>query len=348
MSNLRILGIIIGIVGLLLSFRIFRGPRWNRFNFLFFALFSLVLMAVSIDPNLVNIVRGMMALEHAERGRLIALLISSNIVLWFLIFYLKNSLDSQRFQFDRLVRALGEEKFQGAIKNHQFKEVKIAILIPAYNESENLRELLPKIPDKINGERLGVLVVDDGSDDATSSTASQAGVCVVKNLINRGGGAALRLGYDILKRSGVEICVTMDADGQHRPEEIVKLVSPIIRNQYDLVIGSRILGHREKDSLFRLIGIYSFSFIINALLGIKITDPSSGFRAFRMDTVRSIHLNEDQYHTSELIINATKNRVRMGEVPITIMKRKYGKSKKGVDWKYGLRFAKIVITTWWR
>jgi glycosyltransferase involved in cell wall biosynthesis len=140
----------------------------------------------------------------------------------------------------------------------------------------------------------------------------------------------------------------MDADGQHQPEEIEKLVLPILNDQYDFVIGSRILGKREKDSLLRFIGVLAFGKVVSLLLGEKITDPSSGFRAFRMEAMASINLYEDQYHTSELIIEAVKKGIRIGETPITIFKRKYGKSKKGADSRYGLHFARTIIKTWWR
>jgi hypothetical protein len=140
----------------------------------------------------------------------------------------------------------------------------------------------------------------------------------------------------------------MDADGQHQPEEIEKLVLPILNDQNEFVIGSRILGSREKDSLFRVIGVYFFGLLISFLLGKRITDPSSGFRAFKMEAMAPIELYEDQYHTSELIIEAVKKGIRIGEVPITILKRKHGKSKKGRDWIYGFHFARIIIKTWWR
>jgi len=196
---------------------------------------------------------------------------------------------------------------------------------------------------------VGVLIVDDGSEDDTYFVAEKTdGVIVVKNLVNRGGGAALRLGYDILKKSKGHICVTMDADGQHLPEDIEKLVSPVLNDQYDIVIGSRIRGKREKDSLLRITGVYIFSLIISLLLGKKITDPSSGFRAFKISTIDAIQLSEDQYHTSELIIDAVKKGLRIGEIPITIIKRKYGRSKKGKEWIYAINFARAIIKTWWR
>ena len=348
MSTLRIFGCLVGIIGLLTTFFVFRGARWNKSNFILLGLLNVSLITISLNPNILNVLRDSLSLQTAYRGRIIALLIVSNIFLLFYIFFSKLKIDNFHLQFDRLVRSLGRKELDQNVE--LLKCIQPAmILIPAFNEEENLKTLLPMIPKQIEGVDIGVLVVDDGSDDGTYSAAvAMQGICVVKNLINRGGGAALRLGYDILQKAGVKYCVTMDADGQHRPDEIKNVLLPIIENQYDCVIGSRILGNREKSKWLRIVGVYFFGRIVSALLGKKITDPSSGFRAFRMAAMASIQLHEDQYHTSELIIEAVKKGLRIGEVPITILRRKYGKSKKGKDLAYGFHFARIILKTWWR
>jgi glycosyltransferase involved in cell wall biosynthesis len=304
-------------------------------------------MVISIYPGIMNVLPEILSLQEVQRGRILAILICSNIALWFLVIYLRMALMGQRLQFDNLVRAVGAEKSQKDLHD-SLTGSKIVVLIPAYNEAENLQKLLPRIPNEVEGEKLGVLVVDDGSDDSTYVTCREQRVPAIRNPIQRGGGAALRLGYDVLRTAGVQICITMDADGQHNPEEIGKLISPILDNRGDIVIGSRILGSREKDSPLRLFGVYFFSFIINRLLGTKITDPSSGFRAFKMNVLKSIYLYEDQYHTSELIINAAKEGKKIYEVPITIYRRRFGESKKGKNWQYGFHFAKTIISSWWR
>ncbi len=344
MSNLRLIGLLIGIVGLVATFLFYRGPKWKRWNFVFLSFFNLSLIAVTVNPNVVNFLRDLLSLQAYQYGRILALLIISNIILVFFSLYSVSKVENFRLQFDKLVRKLGSGHLETG--SEIFKS--IMILIPAYNEADNLKYLLPKIPQSINGMGVGVLVVDDGSDDNTKEIVQNYGHQVVSNVINRGGGAALRLGYDILRNSGAGICVTMDADGQHRPEEIEKLVSPIIDDEYDVVIGSRVLGTREKDSPIRAAGVHIFGAIISSLLGKRMTDPSSGFRAFKMDRIKDIDLREDQYHTSELIIEAVKKGLRVKEVPITILKRKYGKSKKGRNLKYGFYFAKTIIKAWWR
>ena len=348
MSNLRLIGLLIGFIGLFATFIIYRGPRWNRSNFILLMFFNLSLVTVCINPNVLNALRDALALHEAYRGRIIALLIISNLFLLFYIFFTKLKVENIHLQFDKLVRSLGSREIAQNI--YLLDHIKpIMVLIPAYNEAENLKELLPEIPKQIEGIEVGILVVDDGSEDETYATATGTkNVCAVKNLINRGGGAALRLGYDIIKKEGARYCVTMDADGQHRPEEIKQLIAPLIKDQYDCVVGSRILGAREKGSWLRITGVYIFGNLISILLGKKITDPSSGFRAFKMEAMAPIKLHEDQYHTSELIIEAVKKGLRIGEVPITILKRKYGKSKKGKDLAYGFHFARIIFKIWWR
>ena len=348
MSNLRIIGIIIGILGLLSTFMIYRGPNWKRSNFALFTFFNLCLIAVSVNPDILNSVRDILSLQETSRGRILALLVLSNIFLLFYSLFEKTKIENLKIQFDRLVRYIGVKDLDDKI--FMADKIKpLTVIIPAYNEAENLKELLPRITKNISGIEVGVIIIDDGSEDETSSIADGLeNIFVLKNPINRGGGAALRLGYDIIKTAGGEYCVTMDADGQHRPEEIESLIRPLINDQFDFVIGSRILGKREQDSFLRFIGVILFGRLVSLLLGKKITDPSSGFRAFRMSALSSINLYEDQYHTSELIIEAVKKGLRIGEMPITILKRRFGKSKKGNNWAYGFHFAKIIIKTWWR
>jgi hypothetical protein len=140
----------------------------------------------------------------------------------------------------------------------------------------------------------------------------------------------------------------MDADGQHIPLEIPDLVAPVFNDEVDFVIGSRVLGKREKDSFIRYIGIHVFNMLIRLLTHVKVTDCSNGFRAFRTSELARVLLRQDQFHTSELIIDAAKKRIRIGEVPVTVKRRLSGESKKGKNWRYGLSFFRTVLRTWWR
>jgi GT2 family glycosyltransferase len=346
-SGLRIAGLIIGLLGLYVTFTIYRGPRWKRKNFLFFGLFSVCLITVSVNPDVLNLAAEMLKLEQKQRGRILALLIGSNIILWFLFLYSNTKLDEYGYQFDLLIRKLGREEIEDLFKK-EIADKEIMVIIPAYNEAENLKELLKRIPSKIKGRNVGVLVVDDGSSDNTKEVVIQAGDLVAQNKINRGQGAASRLGYDVLVRNNVQIGVTMDADNQQMPEEIEKLVEPVLNNEYDLVIGSRVLGTTYKNTMLRSMGVLFFTRIINLATGLKLTDCSSGFKAFNVSKMSKLNLREAQFQSTEVILEAAKKGLRIGEVPMTVLERKYGTSKKGTNLKYGLFFAKTILKSWWR
>lgn len=346
MSELRILGLCVGIFGIIFTLLYFRGIRWKRNNFILFFLFNTVLIVTSLEPDIINIFRDMLALKSSERGRILSLLIISVIFLIFMVFYLKSKLDSYLFQFDKLIRTLGKQLASSKKMKDRIKP--IMILIPAYNEAENLKELVPKLPTKIGNREIGILIVDDGSNDGAGNLDETFGCIVIRNIINRGQGAALKLGHDILLDHSVNICVTMDADNQHRPEDIPQLLKPLSNKESDIVIGSRVLGKSMSKSKVRYSGLKLFNFIISCLLKEKISDCSSGFRAFRTEVIKGINLRESQYQSAELIIEAVKKGYRIKEVPVMILGRKYGKTKKGTNFRYGLNFAKVIFKTWWR
>jgi hypothetical protein len=347
MSNLRLIGLILGVLGFLFTFFQYRGAKWNRLNFIIFNLFNFGLIIICINPEFANFLRDMLSLQDHQHGRLLALLVISNFFLLFYAFNSKSKIEKTRIQFDRLIRALGTKELEKNNSEEDYIKA-ITVVIPAYNEAHNLEELLTNMPQQINGKEVGVLVINDGSLDDTVTVVQKKGYLVVSNSINRGQGAASRLGYDILKKNNVEVGVTMDADNQHMPQDIQAVVMPILNDQYDLVIGSRTLGNHEKVTWIRNIGIVFFSKIISLITGHSISDSSSGFKAFNMQRVKELELNEDQFQSAEVLIEASKKGFRIGEVPITIKNRKFGDSKKGTDLSYGFNFAKIVLKTWWR
>ncbi len=343
---LRFIGGIFGAIFLLWAFSRYRRHVIRRGEFLAMSLIGLGLTLVALIPNSINILAGMLSLEDKQFGRLITLLILSNFFLWILVFGLRGKHSRAAIQFDLLVRYLAQNPFIEKEANENLKE--IVVIVPALNEAESLDQILPSMPEAVHGHPLSVLVVDDGSQDDTVGVVKKHRHLVVSNPINRGGGAALRLGYDIAKAARAKIIVTMDGDGQHLPEEIQNLVEPILNNEADFVIGSRVLGKHERDNIVRWVGIHTFNLIINLLAGTRITDCSNGFRAFRVDSLQKVLLLQDQFHTAELIIDAARKGIRIREVPVTVLRRFSGQSRKGKNWKYGFNFSKTVLKTWLR
>ena len=344
---LRGAGVIAGVLAFLLVFSRFRRGYARLSDMLLGTVISIALLVVSIDPDAINTIRDMFFLVPTQFDRLIVLLLASNFLLWYLVLNDRMALAWQHTQFDRLVRSMISAEFR-----EKYKDVgvspRIVVVIPAFNEAANIRPVLEKMNESVRGESMVVVMVDDGSSDNSVEILDDLGVLVAISPINRGGGAALRAGYDIAQALGAEIVVTMDADGQHDPAQIDRLVTPILEDKADFVLGSRLLGEREKDSAIRLLGIYVFNFVLRLLTGVRFTDCSNGFRAFRMKNLMQITLRQDQFHTTELIIEAVRKGGRIQEVPVTVSRRLHGTSKKGKNLSYAFNFVRTIVNTWLR
>jgi glycosyltransferase involved in cell wall biosynthesis len=224
----------------------------------------------------------------------------------------------------------------------------LAIVIAAYNEQGAIGPVVEALPKEVLGQATAVIVVSDGSKDGTVAEASAAGALVCDPKVNRGQGAALRLGYRLAREGGAQYIVTTDADGQYNPAEIELLMEPILAGEADFVTGSRRLGSEETKDPVRKAGVRFFALAISTLTGQKISDTTFGLRAMRAEVTGAVLLAQPQYQASELLIGVITHGYRVVERPATIHKRQVGKSKKGNNAFYALQFAKVVGTTWWR
>ena len=222
------------------------------------------------------------------------------------------------------------------------------VVSPAFDEAENVGAVIRAMPAEIDGFHVIPIVVDDHSDDGTADAAREAGALAVRLPIRRGGGLALRVGYDIALDLGADIVVSIDADGQHQPEELPTLVRPIIEGRADHVNGSRMLGDFERESLIRHLGVHFFSRLVTILTGQRVTDISSGYRATSAATLRTLLLEQDQFWTSEVTIEALRRKARVVEVPVTFLTRRGGVTKKPKSLRYGWNFTKAIVKTWLR
>jgi glycosyltransferase involved in cell wall biosynthesis len=224
----------------------------------------------------------------------------------------------------------------------------IVALVAAYEEEQTIAAVLEAIPPEVDGLAVTPLVVVDGGDDATFELAVAAGALCVRLPVNLGHGVALRLGYQLADELGARFVVTLDADGQNDPSEIGDLVRPVIAGDADFVIGSRRLGVDETSDLVRRAGVVVYSAVVNRLIGQRLTDTSSGYRALRIEVLRDVVLEQDQYQTAELIISAGRRGWRLAERPTVWHPRAAGSSKKGSNLFFGVRYGMVIVATWRR
>src|ERR1700753_604119 len=163
------------------------------------------------------------------------------------------------------------------------KRPPVALVIAAYNEEGAVGPVVQNLPAEVSGLKTATIVVADGCADATAKEADAAGALVADVPVNRGQGAALRLGYRIAREGGAQYIVTTDADGQYNPAEIEKLMAPILAGQADFVTGSRRLGSEETKAPIRQAGVRFFAAAISLLTGQRISDTTFGMRAMRSE-----------------------------------------------------------------
>ncbi len=224
----------------------------------------------------------------------------------------------------------------------------LVVVIAAYNEADNIGAVLDEIPQQIADVPVSLLVIDDGSSDATSQIAERHGALVCTLAANRGHGVALRLGYRIARDGGAQYIATLDGDGQWDPADLPAMVAIMESGEADFVLGSRQLGQTENTDAFRNLGVKFFARVISALTRMPLTDTSSGLRLMRADLTGTVTQTQPQYQTSELLIGALLQGYRVAEVPTVMRQRLSGESRKGRNFAYGLRYARVITETYLR
>ncbi len=204
---------------------------------------------------------------------------------------------------------------------------KILIIIPAYNEEGSLGSVILDVQKYL--PEAAILVVNDGSKDDTSKAArGYGGVFVLDHPYNLGIGATMQTGYKFAYRMGFDVAVQVDGDGQHRADQIKKLLKPLDEGSADLVVGSRFLGLGDyKSSVARGAGIKLFSKLVSFIIREKFTDTTSGFRAVNRKVIEFYKGHyPDDYPEVEALVLLHKKGFKMAEVPVEMVERVAGKS----------------------
>jgi hypothetical protein len=272
LSAIRIAGILASIA--LAAFAVWRRRTLRNADILIL-LFAAIALAIVSATTLTDTLLEAFSFRKGGGGRILGLAVFAIVVLFLLT--LRNMAQTARVdrELTAVLEGIAWEEFRQAGLPELFRD-RVAVVIPAYNEEHSIGQVLPRIPATVCGIETAVLVVDDGSRDRTGDVARSHGAAVARHVINRGGGAALRTGYRLTADSEAVVVVTLDADGQHLPEEMSRLVGPVLDGEVDLAHGSRVIGHAEPNHFARELGIVFFNRVVSLITRTRVSDCSNG------------------------------------------------------------------------
>jgi hypothetical protein len=344
LTALRAAGLLVGVATL--AYALLRRRSLRNVDVLILLAAGLGLVLVS-GTEITDRLLSAFSFEKGNGGRILGLAVFAIFILFLLTLRALSQAARNSRQLAAALEGLAWEEFRQAGLPERFRG-KVAILVPAYNEAENIGHVLDQMPAEVCGLATETLVLDDGSRDGTGDVAASHGAAVAHHVTNRGGGAALRTGYRLMVDSGAEIVVTLDADGQHLPAEMERLVKPVLDGEVDLAHGSRVLGHADRNHFARELGIVFFNRLVSFITRTHVTDCSNGYRAVRTTVLPQLVLRQEQFHTSEFMIEAIKRGIPAKEIPVTVEQRLHGHSKKPAVFRYGVGFANAIVRTWLR
>ena len=344
LTAIRATGLVVA--ALVAAFAVWRRRSLRNVDVLILLLLALGL-AIVAGTELLDAILSAFSFKRENGTRIVGVAVFAILIILLLVIRALAQGSRVTRELSAVLEGLAWEQFAAAGHPQRFRD-KIGVLIPAYNEAESIAYVLDRIPEEVLGVETAVLVVDDGSRDGTGEIAAAHGAVVARHVINRGGGAALRTGYRLLADSGAKVVLTLDADGQHLPSEMGRLLEPVLSGEVAVAHGSRVLGEAEPNARARELGIVFFNRMVSVITGTKVSDCSNGYRAVRTDVLPQLALRQEQFHTSEFLIEAIRAGIPTREVPVTVARRLHGHSKKPAVVRYGLGFANAIVRAWLR
>lgn len=223
---------------------------------------------------------------------------------------------------------------------------RLCVLMPAFNEEANVGAVVRGVLALDLPVQVTALVVDDGSRDATAEVAREAGAEVISHPVNRGVGAAFRTGIEHACREGYDYLIHMDSDGQVPPEEIPKLLGPVLSGAADVAVGSRFVRELPDNlALWKALALTATARLVGALAGYSLTDLSCGFRCMNRAGMETIRPTFDYDYIQETLIQLLAARVRVVDVPVDILYDSEPTKRPSMSartFRYGSRFLLIT------
>ena len=227
----------------------------------------------------------------------------------------------------------------------------LCVLIPALNESATIADVIARVPRDFAGiDEVAIVVVDDGSTDGTAELAREAGATVVSHVVNKGVGAAFQTGVRQALAMGADYVVNMDGDGQFNPEDIRKLLAPLLEEKAEMATASRFIDPAFHPDMTRVkfYGNQFMSRLISQLCGKRFYDVSCGFRAYTRDTLLRLNLFGAFTYTQETFLDLSFKGVQIQEVPVQVRgTREFGRSRVASNiFKYAFQTSKIIFRSY--
>lgn len=221
---------------------------------------------------------------------------------------------------------------------------KLCVIIPAYNEAKVLKDVVRKSRKTFDKSdyKIDIVVVNDGSKDTTAKEARLGGAYVISHILNTGAGGATATGLSFASQNNYAAAATMDADGQHAPDDVIKGFDSLFASKQDLLIGSRLIDSSGMSKV-KIIGNKGLSIITYILFGINVTDSQSGLRIFSQRALSELRWKTSGYEfCSEMLWRARQLRLAVGEYPIKAVYTDYSRSKGQNNWN-GINLVKSLL-----
>jgi len=298
-----------------------RKQRLGNSFFIIILIFWISIFTISFDPRILDSILNLIGLDNRAQF----LLILSLVFIVYLLLQQTTKTKNISFNLYNIVRDIAISNFKKEFSNVY---PNLAIVIVAKNESSTIGDVIDKIKSLEIPISYKILVVNDGSADDTEQIAKRKGALVVKHVHNLGIGAATKTGYLAAALLKSEFIINIDADGQHDPSYIPKMVSILKNNEADLVYGSRFAQESDyKTTMARSIGNKFYTSLVNHLGKISITDVNTGYRGIKTDKLESIYFISENNFAIELAIRGGRNRLKITEIATKSSQRTSGHSQ---------------------
>ena len=345
LTALRAFGLALGVA--LLAYAIVRRRSLRNADVLILVWAGLALLFIA-GTELPDAILSALSFKKGNGGRILGLAVFAIFILFLLITRALSESSKVNRQLSALLEGLAWDEFRSNGFVERFRD-KVAVVIPAYNEADSVADVIRQIPPEVCGVKTAVLVVDDGSRDGTGDVAAKArrGRRAPRDQPRRRRGPAHRLPADGRlrrrdrrhpRRRRPAPALGDGAAGQARPRRRGRRRPRLARAR----------PGRAQFARSRELGIVFFNRLVSFITRTHVTDCSNGYRAVRTTVLPQLVLRQEQFHTSEFLIEAIKRGIPAKEVPVTVVKRLHGHSKKPAVVRYGLGFANAIVRTWLR